>query len=518
MFHHYLTQREVAGRFGPSQADYDAVLSYLRTNGFELVRGSINHLTITVKGSFAAAERAFALHFGDYRLGHKQFYANNLDPALPPGLASHVQAISGLSNFAAPKPTHIAIISAVCAVEVNLFANFGGWDPNTAQGKLCILKALAWCINWNAEAAGYGEPLSGAGAFPLSPCILPAPEVAGNQLFTRADSAPAPLQGVDGTGQTIGLAEFDNFQPADVSNFLALTGLPASNIGNVSRTDVDGGAAFGANQDEVLLDIDTVMTIAPGAKVVVYDAPFGVPGTSFQAVFNQMLDDGVSIISNSWAYCEDQTTASDAASIDSIFQSAAVSNISVFNGAGDAGSTCLDGSPNTVAVPADSPNATAVGGSSLTLGQGFTHGSETWWNDSSTTPPAGQGGFGVSKFFTAPTYQTGLSGSKMRSVPDVVANADPFHGVQICQGACPSGKSYGGTSMSTPAWAAFTALLNQAQGKNLGFINPLIYPLAKTGAFYNPASMGSDFSHVGLGSPNLDVLASAADWPNRWQR
>ncbi len=140
------------------------------------------------------------------------------------------------------------------------------------------------------------------------------------------------------------------------------------------------------------------MTIATGADVVVYDSPFNGPG-SFQALFNQMIDDEVTVISNSWAYCEDQTTLADVQSIDSIFQSAAAAGITVFNGSGDSGSTCLDGAANTVAVPADSPNATAVGGSSLITGTGFTYQTETWWNGSSDTPPAGQGGFGVSKFF-----------------------------------------------------------------------------------------------------------------------
>ena len=41
---------------------------------------------------------------------------------------------------------------------------------------------------------------------------------------------------------------------------------------------------------------------------------------------------------------------------------------------------------------------------------------------------------------------------------------------------------YGGTSLAAPAWAAFTAMLNQSQGSNLGFLNPLIYPLAETAA------------------------------------
>jgi len=32
--------------------------------------------------------------------------------------------------------------------------------------------------------------------------------------------------------------------------------------------------------------------------------------------------------------------------------------------------------------------------------------------------------------------------------------------------------------MSAPSWAAYTALLNQAQGTNLGFINAVVYPLS----------------------------------------
>ena len=313
---------------------------------------------------------------------------------------------------------------------------------------------------------------------------------------------------MDGTGQTVGLIEFDNFHPSDVSDYVNLFGLPAK-IGNLSEVNVGGGAAVGSDEPEVLLDIDAVMTIAPGAKVVVYDAPFTGPGTSFQALFNAAIDGGSTIISNSWAYCEDQTTLADVESIDSIFQSAAASNISIFNGAGDSGTTCLDGSANTVAVPADSPNATAVGGSSLTQDPLGIYQSETWWNGTNATPPTGQGGYGVSKFFTAPTYQSGLSSSTNRSVPDVVFNADPAKGLVICQadnGGCPTGLSYGGTSVAAPQWAAFAALLNESQGKNLGFLNPLLYTLAGTAAFHDATSMGSDFSHVGLGSPNVDVM------------
>ena len=522
-FRHFLTQTQIAARFGPSQRSYDKVLAYLRANGFELIEGSSNHLTITVRGTRAEAERAFHARIADFRIGKKTFFANQAEPAMPAAIAASVQSVTGLSNYARPQPTHIAIFSAVCAIVVGYMSAMFGLDPNTAAGKACILSALAWCINSNAVAAGYGvlinaklscPPLQNLSTGTLNDAELiaglnGAPAFAPAAVPADVPAAASPWPGVNGAGQTIGLVEFDSYNTSDVADYLNLTGAPASELSNLSKVDVDGGTAPGSGEDEVLLDIDTAMTIANGAKVVVYDAPFSGAGTSFQHVFNAAVTGGATIISNSWAYCEDETTQADADSIDTIFQNAAVSNISIFNGAGDSGSTCLDGAANTVAVPADSPNATAVGGSSLSLGDGATYGSESWWDDSATTPVAGQGGFGVSKFFTAPGYQKPFVA--MRSIPDVVANADPFHGVEICQadkGGCPSGLEYGGTSMSAPEWAGFTALLNQSQGKNLGFLNPLIYPFSATAAFHAPASMSppSDFAHVGLGSPDLPVL------------
>ena len=471
-FHRFLKQDEIADAFGPTREEYEQVLDYLSAKGFKLVEGSANRLTITVRGTRAQAESAFALHIGDYRLGDRKFYANDKDPAVPTRIASSIQAIAGLSDLARPRANKDEIHNL-----------------------------------WVAICKSFGR------SFGLRQQIFPLSLQCGTYIFGKFGynlvADPPGLGQDDGTGQTVGLIEFDTFLSSDVADFLNMIGSPATLINNVTEVKVNGGASPGPNQDEVLLDIDTVLTIAPGAKVVVYDAPFTGPGASFQTLFNAAINGGSTIISNSWAYCENQTTLADVSSIDSLFQTAAIAGISVFNGAGDSGSTCLDGSANTVGVPADSPNAMAVGGSSLKTGPGYTYGTETWWNGTDSTPPTGQGGFGVSKFFPAPSYQIGLTTSAFRSVPDVVANADPAFGVQLCQastGGCPNGLLYGGTSVAAPAWAAFTAVLNEALGHNLGAFNRSVYPFANTTAFHNAASMGSDFAHVGLGSPNLNQL------------
>ncbi len=327
----------------------------------------------------------------------------------------------------------------------------------------------------------------------------------------REKSSAAPGHNLGKNPQKIGLLEFDTFNPSDVQDWLEISGSGA-NFGQLSEVPVDGGVATpGPGESEVLLDVDTVMMLAavPTTSYVVYDAP---NGTSFGTMFSAMIDDGDTVISNSWSECEDQMSLADAQSIDTVLQSAAAGGISVFNGSGDSGTTCLDGSANTIGVPADSPHATAVGGTSPAPGPGITYGSETWWNGVDHTPPTGQSGFGVSTFFAAPSYQSGLSGSTMRSIPDVVIDADPAQGLQICQadlGGCLSGRRFGGTSMAAPEWAAYAATLNAMLGSNLGNANSQLYPLAGTNAFHSAASMGSDFAHVGLGSPDLPQLRLA---------
>ncbi len=485
-FRKFLAPNEVTDRFGPSLDDYDGVRRYFEAHGFALAEGSDNRMTLTLNGTRSAAASALAVQVNDYRIGSKTFHANDSEPSLPANIAQRVEAVVGLSNLAAPRPTSDALKSLFCWASAENGAILSLTDKN---GKV-----------WAPSSKELKDKL-------YRDCMIDR-QASGMGTQTKADPPPPAWQGADGTGQKVGVVAFDTFATSDVSDFIAIAGLPPSILGNVSRVHVNGGASAGANQDEVLLDIDTIIGNAPGAKVVVYDGPFTGSGTSFQSIFNAMVNGGVTIISNSWAYCEDQTTLADAQSIDTILQTAAASGISAFTGSGDHGSTCLDGSATTVHVPADSPHITAVGGTSLTMGPGHTYQSETWWDNSGSIPPGGQGGYGVSAFFSRPAYQDGLTAA-MRSVPDVASNADPYKGAQICQasaGGCPSGVFYGGTSKSTPSWAAFAALLNQTQGSNLGFFNPLVYPLANTDAFHNGASMGTDFAHVGLGSPNLSRL------------
>ncbi|NNM60696.1 MAG: hypothetical protein HKM03_00845, partial [Steroidobacteraceae bacterium] len=489
-YHHFLTQRAIADRFGPSRAEYSGVVAYLRDRGFKLLKGSANRLTVTMRGTRALTERAFDVAIRDYRLDHRRFHANSADPALPASIAPHVQAIVGLSDLA--RPWRVGTAGEAI------------WSNIPPQGQFlisCFSPALAESIKnlKIEEAPGLAAAIEAVTA-PVA-CEL-------NMIAAYAASYGAFPDPTPGTGQTIGLLEFDNFHPSDVQDYLDLMGV-GGQFSQLSEVDVGAGAGPpGPGESEVLLDADIAMSLAPGAHVAVYDGSFQGAG-SFQAMFNAMINGGVNVISNSWAACENQESTADVQSLNSVLANAAAAGITVISGSGDDGSTCLDGAANTAAVPADSPNVTTVGGTTATPTVAGAYQSEQWWDGTSHTPPTGQGGFGVSKFFGVPSYQASLTSATGRSVPDVVAPADPAEGWTLCQadhGGCPAPFLFGGTSAAAPVFASLIAVLNQELGHNLGFLNPALYSLAGSSAFHSAASMGSDFAHVGLGSPNVNEL------------
>ncbi|TMH57761.1 MAG: hypothetical protein E6H55_15010 [Betaproteobacteria bacterium] len=101
-FRHFLSQSQIATRFGPTRKTYNDVLAYFQQRGFTLVQGSANRLTLTMRGTRAHAERALSLAIRDYQVGSRGFYANDRDPELPANISRDIQAIAGLTNAGAP--------------------------------------------------------------------------------------------------------------------------------------------------------------------------------------------------------------------------------------------------------------------------------------------------------------------------------------------------------------------------------------------------------------------------------
>ncbi|RUP23491.1 MAG: peptidase S53 [Curvibacter sp.] len=267
---------------------------------------------------------------------------------------------------------------------------------------------------------------------------------------------------------------------------------------------------------EISLDVQWAHAIAPLARLVLIEAPDSSVNNLLAAVAlaNKM---GPGVVSMSFGANEGSWTASS----DGYFNTA---NMTYLAAAGDSGAG--------VSWPAVSPKVLAVGGTSLTY-SGSGSRSEVVWS--------GSGG-GTSAYTPTPSYQTsavpGMGTVARRTVSDVAMNANPNTGQYVAVIAAGSTAtqwvSAGGTSMSTPQWAALMAVANamRVQGAKalLGTPHSVLYgqisvnASSYAGAFLdvttgNNGSCATCSAHAGfdtptgLGTPNgsnlLSVLSGA---------
>jgi len=328
--------------------------------------------------------------------------------------------------------------------------------------------------------------------------------------------------GVDGTGECVAIIELGGgFRAADLSAYFKQFSIAEP---SVEAVGVDGGAnkpgKANGPDGEVMLDIEVVGAVAPGAKIVVYFAPNTNQGF-IDAVSTAVHDSTYrpSVISISWGGPENSWTAQAMTEMEQAFQAGAAMGVTITVAAGDSGSTdgVTDGAQH-VDFPASAPHALACGGTTLRAG------SETVWNDLATSE--GATGGGISTQFPLPSYQTSAGvpvsanpgGTAGRGVPDVAGDADPNTGYTIRV----DGETtvIGGTSAVAPLWAALIARFNQALGHPVGFAQPVLY---KSPTGFTDITSGNNGAYTavagwdpcsGLGSPKGTALLAAFQSPS----
>ena len=258
-----------------------------------------------------------------------------------------------------------------------------------------------------------------------------------------------PKDGGQGTIAIIG-AYKDSTIENDLNIFSQQFNLPACTIKNNCFEEHNLGAitknsGWGL---ETSLDVEWAHAIAPQAKILLVEAKTPSGKNLLEALdYARQLADVVAV-SMSWGGAE----FSDEINLDNHFSSD--HNISFFASSGDNGAGA--------SWPAASPNVVAVGGSSLSIINGFFK-KETSW--------AGSGG-GISAYESEPNYQKNYSISRAgghRAIPDVAYNADPASGFSVYK---TTGKGkigwyvLGGTSAGAPQWAAIHSLGLSAYNEN----------------------------------------------------
>ena len=187
------------------------------------------------------------------------------------------------------------------------------------------------------------------------------------------------------------------------------------------------------------------------------------------------------------------------------------------------------GDSSGVKVPSSDPYATAVGATTLGIGQENPRCFETGWSTEISVARNGKwivqgeqgaGGGGASLQWQQPAYQqevvpsalagaTGNRAGLVRAVPDISAVGDPFTGMAVgmlslnAQGIVTGyfEESIGGTSLATPLVAAIVADAEQGS-RPFGFINPALYRLAETkpAAFNDPRALSAKTAARYLGA------------------
>jgi kumamolisin len=304
--------------------------------------------------------------------------------------------------------------------------------------------------------------------------------------FAKRYNFPTEYQGkeLDGAGQCIAIIELGGgFDHTDLQMYfdeigVQLPDVVAVSVDNAANHPTKQGGADG----EVMLDIEVAGAVAPKAKIAVYFAPN--QGSGFFDAINAAVHDTdrkPGVISISWGGPEDPGETQAMQAFHEVFLEAAALGITVCAASGDHGTADLDGFHWDGQIHVDHP---AVDDMVLACGgtQIDDQGRDVVWNDG--TPfaniPGGGGwatGGGISETVEVPAYQKAaklpvsiVSGNAGRGVPDIAMSAtDYFTRVQGSEGAS------GGTSAVAPLMASLVALLNQAKGKNVGFLNPFLY-------------------------------------------
>ncbi|MGA7564473.1 MAG: choice-of-anchor D domain-containing protein, partial [Terriglobales bacterium] len=232
-YRHFVTVPEFTARFGPSQEDFDAVISFAKASGFTVLGGSRDSFDVQLKGTVASVEKAFHVTMGLYQhpAENRKFYSPDREPTVD--LPFQLWHISGLDNYSIPRPLFVHRDFQV--------------QPEASTGSC---PQASFCGS-DMRAAYYGGTLTGA-------------------------------------GQNIGLLEYYGFDITDVNTYY--TNAKQTRNFAVTGISTDGSSvncvAPSCDDTEQTLDITQAGGMAPNVDTV-----YVYVGQSSTALFSGMTTD-----------------------------------------------------------------------------------------------------------------------------------------------------------------------------------------------------------------------------------
>ena len=480
-YHHFLTTAQYRARFGTTDATVHAVESYLRSAGLKVTGVGASNRYISVRGTVAAAEKAFGTQIERYNHNGKAVQAPAANVQMPSSIASTVLTVTGLDTT----PRITAPVSKQDAPPPAGFRN----------GRPCSLYYGQIQAKYQAD---YKTPLpkfQGA-TLPYAVCGYTGPQ------FRAAYEGNTTL---DGTGVTVAITDAYAAPTirSDANTYAVRHGDGAYAKGQFTQTK----ASKFTNQSlcgpsgwygEETLDVEAVHAMAPGANIHYYGAASCLDSDLLDTLARVVDDNQAQLVTNSWSDVEENESADSVAAYEAVFAQGETQGISFMFSSGDNGDEVASTGLRQVDYPASDPYVTAVGGTSTAIGSSGQMLFQTGWgthkfslsSSGKSWSPVGflyGAGGGSSALFNQPSYQVGIAPAGARQVPDVGMDADPTTGMLVGETQTFSNGVYydeyriGGTSLASPLFAGMTALTLQHSGHGAGLLNVAIY--SHLGAF-----------------------------------
>ena len=424
-----LTSAEFMAKHAPTAAQAQAVVTYLRAQGFSNIEVAPNNLLVSATGGAGVIRTAFKADLHEYNVNGRRAYANVTDAMIPEHLSSTVLGVVGLQNVHLMH-THARRMAAPDAATPQAIA--GVSIPNFASI--------------------YG-----------------------------ASSLPSATTG------TIGIITAGSLTQTitDLKSFASSAGYP---VPNVTKTVVGTAGTSTSGTDEWNMDSQSSLAAAGGSisHMILYNVT-DLSDSALSLGYNKAVTDNLAkAINVSLGGCE-SSEGSVEASQDQIFQQAVAQGQMFSVSSGDSGAyECGATAGKAQSYPAVSPYVMAIGGTTLSSSGGTWQG-ETVWSCTSASScqqsSSGGAGGGPSLTENAPSWQTAagvLGTSTKRGVPDISFDASPNSGALVLING--SNAQIGGTSLAAPLWAGFWTRIQAAHGNTLPFPAQTLYQ----GAAANP--------------------------------
>jgi hypothetical protein len=345
-YHHWLHAQDFGEKYGPVDSDIVQITGWLQKWGFRVDSVSKGRTIVEFSGTAAQVQKAFHTQMHHYHVSGVEHIANDRDPQIPEALFPVVTGVASLHDFF-PKPQSI-------------MGRLVRRDRKT--GKITPVDAKTPSRNGGGPTPQYTFTNEYGDT---------AEDVTPFDFATIYNELPLWNAGTDGSGVPLAISACSDIDLNDDVTFRSTFGLPA-NAPVVIHNGTDPGKVSGCLQENTL-DVEWSGAAAPGATITMVVS--GSTATTFggQLSDSYIVDNEVApIMSASYGECELEQGSAGNSATNAIWQQGAAEGISIFESAGDQGSTGCESqdtpAPNAATTglqvngSASSPYVTAVGG------------------------------------------------------------------------------------------------------------------------------------------------------------